>query len=185
MGIRNVIYVCRPLTCFSILTSNQDVRVPSPLQTTRVRLYESSNDNKALKHTSKPKQTDTQHILATQDVQMQPADENLDVSASKTMYIRNGVVLSKSPVLKKFETSKTRKRTPLSLTRVGVPKKAVRKLPLFNHCLSSIKKTQLPDVTMKPITSSENTSTISSDKSSTNSSLAGDVDLLQHNVFSR
>ena len=84
-------------------------------------------------------------------------------SAPKTLYIKDGIVLPESPInLKNVRDKKIKPRTPLPLTRVSVPKKAIRRYPLFDHCKSSIKKTELPDVKIQPLASSETSSTVSS-----------------------
>lgn len=137
--------------------SNQDVRIPSPLQTARVKLYDASLETKSPRIKKSNSMSDHKFDNPVQPVKQ--LAEEVAVTTKRIKTLKKG-----SKRLPDTSKPAVPKRTPLPLTRVSVPKKAVRRIPLFDHCSSSIKKTDLPEVTMQPILSSENTSIASYEK---------------------
>lgn len=119
---------------------SDNVYVPSPLQTKRISLAQprlhASRSCDDVRHDMKG------YVLETNS-------EN----KARDKPVKDGVVLPRSHINNKNQETS---RKVLRLTKVSVPRKAIQKIPIFNHCSSSIKRTDLSEVAMEPLSSSEN-----------------------------
>jgi len=129
---------------------NQNVQMPSPLRTNRIAFHDFPTSSTFQQNLEKAKNKPEAVVQINSPTQ------------PSLLYIKDGRLLSRSPSFVRRGKLDKRGRETLTLTRVSVPKKAIRKYPIFEHCHSSINKRNLSDVQIQPISLSEESSKASS-----------------------
>ena len=129
--------------------------MPTPLKATRVNIYDHP-DPGTVSNISKSKEENVENlkVISERKVKMRA----LLPHATKQLKI------SRTPRKRrryKIEKRNPPERSTLVLTKVSVPKTAIRRLPVFDHCMQSIRKGSLPSVLMEPLQGSEHSSTTS------------------------
>ena len=127
----------------------------TPLKATRANIYDHP-DPGTVSNVSKSKEGNAEHqkVISERKTKMRALlpHETKQLKISRTARKRQRY---------KIEKRNPPERSTLVLTKVSVPKNATRKLPIFDHCMQSIRKGSFPNVLMEPLQGSEHSSTTS------------------------
>ena len=150
--------------------------VPSPLKTKRMPIFASKFDaeNNPEQRLDEEEEEDEDYLAMHPSwcVVTVPSQEYLPPTQSTMRTALSAMSNQKEMVAKPVKKKKKKRRylrgnpfpprTSLPLTKVSVPKREIRKYPIFAHCKNSIPKTEWPEVEIQPLSSSERTSVTSS-----------------------
>ena len=129
--------------------------MPTPLKATRANIYDHP-DPGTVSNVSKSKEENAEHEKLT--------SERKTKMRALLPHTTKQLKISRTPrKRRRYKIAKRNhpERSALVLTKVSVPKNAIRKLPIFDHCMQSIRKGSLPSVLMEPLQGSEHSSSTS------------------------